>query len=256
MRPVFLINTKKWKPIFLIVLCLSYDIIPLRLVMLMEQKKINEDAAIHIGQAGLSDIPAIAALFTESFEESVRHHCGGILPKPQAMEDVFTLVYQAEPQAALVARTPSGKVVGYCFAPIRLANLWLRAVWRGHVVKWAWRWLTGRYGFGLHPVKVIVMNKAAFLSSSVAPMEMANARILSIAVAAQARGRGVGGLLLAKAIEYFSLKKVARVRLEVRPENTAAISLYKKWNFIPKGYTEDSQGKWLIMYKEMERHDV
>jgi ribosomal protein S18 acetylase RimI-like enzyme len=238
------------------VLCLSYDIIPLRLVMLMVQEKINKELEINIEQARLSDIPGIAALFTESFDESVRHHCGGILPRPQAMQDVFTLVYQAEPQAALVARTLSGKIVGYCFAPTQLTNLWFRAIWSGQLIKWAWRWLTGKYGFGLHPVKVIVMNKIAFLSSAVTPTQKANARILSIAVAAESRGQGVAGRLLGKAIEYFSFRKAKLVRLEVRPNNAVAIALYKKWNFVLTGYTQDSQGKWLIMYKEMERHDV
>lgn len=51
---------------------LSYDIIPLRLVMVMMQKGAGEDWRITIDQAGMIDIPAIAAVFTASFEESVR----------------------------------------------------------------------------------------------------------------------------------------------------------------------------------------
>lgn len=224
--------------------------------MVMEQNICGLDFEINIEQAKISDISAIASLFTEGFNQSVLHHCGGILPKPQAMQDVFTLVYQAEPQAALLARTLTGQVVGYCFAPTQLSNLWLKALWDGHLLKWTWRWLTGKYGFGLHPVKVIVMNKVAFLCSSAAPTQQANARILSIAVASEVRGRGVANQLFAKAMAYFEAQKVNRVRLEVRPDNEVAISLYKKWNFVPGGYTADSQGKWLIMYKEMEHHDV
>ncbi len=218
----------------------------------MEEKVCKNDFRITIEQANLSDIPAIASLFTDSFKESVLHHCGGTLPNPQAMQDVFTLVYQAEPQAALLARTLTGQVVGYCFAPTKISSLWLRALWGGHLLKWTWRWLTGKYGFGLHPVKVIVMNKLAFLSSAAVPAQQANARILSIAVASETRGRGVANQLLAKAMKYFSARKANKVRLEVRPDNEFAISLYKKWNFVPAGYTADSQGKWLIMYKEME----
>ena len=224
--------------------------------MVMEQKIYTGDFIVTIEQADVSDIPAIAALFTDSFKESVLHHCGGVLPKSQAMQDVFTLVYQAEPSAALVARTQAGQVVGYCFAPTQLPNLWFRALWGGHLVKWIWRWFIGKYGFGLHPVKVIVMNKLAFLSSAAIPAQQAKGRILSIAVAAEARGQGIANQLLAKAMEYFSSKKANRVRLEVRPENQFAISLYEKWNFVSAGYTADSQGQWLIMYKEMEHHDV
>lgn len=215
-----------------------------------------KNGEISIGKATIADIPQIASLFTESFIESVLHHCGGVLPEPQAMQDVFTLVYQAEPEAAIVARDVTGKVIGYCFAPTELSNLWLRAIWEGHLLKWAWRWISGKYGFGLHPVKIIIMNKVAFFYSAVTPSKPAKGRILSIAVAEEARGQGVANLLLENAIKYFSKKRINRVRLEVRPSNKVAIRLYEKWNFVFAGYTADSQGKWMIMYKEMEHDHV
>jgi len=205
---------------------------------------------VTIEQAGPEHIPAIAAIFTESFKDSVLHHCGK-LPKPQAMQDVFSLVYEAEPEAALIACTGAGQVIGYCFAPTLLPRLWLRAILGGHIVKWAWRWLSGQYGFGLHPVKVILMNKLAFLRSAVTPAKSANARILSIAVAEAYRGRGVASCLMEKADAYFRARKVARVRLEVRPDNAAAIRVYEKLGYYRDGFTVDSQGPWLIMFKEM-----
>ncbi len=220
--------------------------------MVMRQEVWNHKSRVIIEQGTMSHIPIIAALFMECFKESVLHHCGGRIPHPRAMEDVFTLVYQAEPEAALLARSAEGKYLGYCFAPTHLSGLWLRALWGGHLVKWTWRWLTGQYGFGLHPVKVIVMNKLAFLRSSIGPTKVANARILSIAVSLEARGQGIATQLIGAAVDYFSRQKVTRVRLEVRPENLAAIRVYEKWGFIVDGYTVDSQGKWLIMFKEME----
>lgn len=224
--------------------------------MLMVQESFNAKNGVIIEQAQLAHIPIIAALFTISFKESVLHHCGGRLPTPQAMQDVFTLVYQAEPQAALLARNVQGQYIGYCFAPTQLSGLWLRALWGGHLLKWTWRWLTGQYGFGLHPIKVIVMNKIAFLHSAMAPAKTANARILSIAVAPDARGQGVASQLIGAAMDYFKKRQVTRVRLEVRPDNPAAIRVYEKWGFIQDGYTMDSQGKWLIMFREMEKLHV
>jgi len=224
--------------------------------MLMLQQSCNGKSGVTIEQAELSHIPVIAALFTESFKESILHHCGGRLPTPQAMEDVFTLVYQAEPSAALLARNTLGQYVGYCFAPTQLSGLWSRALWGGHLLKWTWRWLTGQYGFGLHPVKVIVLNKLAFLHSAIAPAKTANARILSIAVAPAARGQGIASQLIGAAIAYFKTQEVARIRLEVRPGNVAAIRVYEKWSFTQDGYTMDSQGKWIIMFREMEQHNV
>jgi len=213
------------------------------------------DGAFRVERAQVADVPAVAALFTISFEESVMHHCGR-LPKPQAMEDVFALVYEAEPDAAIVARAAGGEVVGYCFAPTALPRLWLRAVAGGHIFRWAWRWLTGRYGFGLHPVWVIVLNKLAFLRSAATPTKAANARILSIAVAPSWRGRGVARAMMAAALAYFQARRVARVRLEVRPDNAAAIKVYEDCGFVAAGYTYDSQGPWLIMMKEMEQGNV
>lgn len=206
---------------------------------------------ITIQRAVAADIPAIAALFTTSFRDSVLHHCGQI-PKPQAMEDVFTLVYEAEPEAALMAKTGDGKLAGYCFAPVRLPRLWIRAVFGGHLWKWAWRWITGQYGFGVHPVKVIIMNKLAFLRSAALPSKAANARILSIAVDENRRGKGIGMSLMQAAITYFQQMGATLARLEVRPDNTAAIKIYEKLGFIHSGSTFDSQGEWLIMMKEVD----
>ncbi len=210
--------------------------------------------AYRVEAARAADIPAIAALFTVSFAASVLHHCGR-LPAPQAMQDVFALVYEAEPAAAIVARA-GDEVVGYCFAPTALPRLWLRAVTGGHVFKWAWRWLTGRYGFGLHPVKVILLNKLAFLRSAAAPTKAASARILSIAVAPSWRGRGLARAMMAAALAYFRDRKAARVRLEVRPDNAPAIRVYEDCGFAAAGFTHDSQGPWLIMMKEMGRDHV
>lgn len=206
---------------------------------------------IRIERAVKSDVPAIAAIFTECFEDSVLHHCGKI-PKPQAMRDVFSLVWEAETDAALIARVEEGPVIGYCFAPTKLYRLWIKAITGGHLFIWLWHWLTGQYGFGIHPIKVIILNKVAFLLSSASPTTEANARILSIAVLPAWRGHGVAGKLMTEAIAYFREKRVNRVRLEVRPNNAPAIKVYKDKGFIEVGVTYDSQGPWLIMMKEME----
>jgi [ribosomal protein S18]-alanine N-acetyltransferase len=143
-------------------------------------------------------------------------------------------------------------VVAYCFAPVALSSLWSRAVWGGHLLKWLWRWLRGRYGLGLHPVKVLFLNKIAFLRSSLAPTQAADARILSIAVAAAWRGRGVAGALMTAAESYFASHQVRRIRLEVRPDNEPAVRLYQHHGYIPAGTTYDSQGSWLIMFKALQ----
>lgn len=53
-------------------------------------------------------------------------------------------------------------------------------------------------------------------------------RIYSIVVNPECRGRGVGETLLAAGEQAARDRKCARMRLEVRPDNAAAIRLYEK----------------------------
>ena len=71
------------------------------------------------------------------------------------------------------------------------------------------------------------------------------AHITAIAVRESYRGRGVGELLLAGAIEIAMLEKSRVVTLEVRVSNSSAIALYKKYGFkkvgLRKGYYSDNR---------------
>ena len=154
--------------------------------------------------------------------------------------------------AAFAARDLDGHVIGYCFSPAALSSLWVKAVLNGHLLKWGWRWITGRYGIGWHPIKVLFFNKVSFLRSALTPTKASDARILSIAVMPEWRGRGAAGALMDAADRYFRSRRVRRVRLEVRPDNEAAIRLYRDKGYVPGGSTRDSQGAWLILFKEME----
>ncbi|MDL1969400.1 MAG: ribosomal protein S18-alanine N-acetyltransferase [Candidatus Desulfofervidaceae bacterium] len=55
--------------------------------------------------------------------------------------------------------------------------------------------------------------------------------ILNIAVRKILQGKGIGSLLISKALNYAGSKGVKRVKLEVRASNQRAISLYKKFGF-------------------------
>jgi len=57
------------------------------------------------------------------------------------------------------------------------------------------------------------------------------ARLYSLAVDAEARGRGVGGRLVAAAKAAAAGRGATRLRLEVRPGNAAAIGLYEAAGF-------------------------
>ena len=71
------------------------------------------------------------------------------------------------------------------------------------------------------------------------------AHITAIAVRKAYRGRGVGELLLAGAIEFAMQQKSRVVTLEVRVSNDSAIALYKKYGFkkvgLRKAYYSDNR---------------
>lgn len=79
--------------------------------------------------------------------------------------------------------------------------------------------------------------------SLLTPRNTCNARIYSVAVAAQARGHGVGQLLVDQAIAYARTQHRRQVTLEVRTDNTPALALYSRKGFVPdkllKGYYHD-----------------
>jgi ribosomal protein S18 acetylase RimI-like enzyme len=74
------------------------------------------------------------------------------------------------------------------------------------------------------------------------------ARLYSIAVAARARGRGVAKALLAAVEAAARAQGCARLRLEVRQDNGAAIGLYERLGFHRFGeyaeFYEDGAPAW------------
>lgn len=65
------------------------------------------------------------------------------------------------------------------------------------------------------------------------------ARIYSLAVDEQARGRGVGRALIKAALIRAAKAGCARMSLEVRPDNDAARALYRKCGFHERGIKPD-----------------
>ena len=58
---------------------------------------------------------------------------------------------------------------------------------------------------------------------------------LSIAVAAEARGRGIGRRLMEEAIAWSKRVGIEKLVLSVYPHNEAAISLYRSFGFLDEG---------------------
>jgi ribosomal-protein-alanine N-acetyltransferase len=80
------------------------------------------------------------------------------------------------------------------------------------------------------------------------------AHLTTIAVRERLRRQGLGELLLLKAIELAVNKGAQSVSLEVRPANTAARALYRKYGFaevgVRRGYYYDTGEDALLMAAE------
>lgn len=200
-------------------------------------------------QATAEDLEAIAEVFISAFPESVQHYIGGPV-SPRAVADAFGICLDAEPEALFVAEADS-KVAGYVFSPSRLPRVLSTAIWHGHLARMLWRWIRGRYGIGLRPVLRIAGNISFIIREAKDRALHREARIFSLAVHPDFHARGIGTRLLRIALKYLQSRGVSTVRLEVRPDNCAALHLYERLGFETRGKTCDSQGAWLIMLKEL-----
>lgn len=200
-------------------------------------------------QARRSDLAEVARIFMAAFPESIAHYFSRP-PLPGVVAEPFALCLASEPAGFFVADGGSGQLAGYIFAPARTDRLPWVALTGGFALRWLWRWVTGRYGIGLAPVRLLAANKVDFLASARQPAAPAQARILSVAVHPDYRGRGIARALCRAALDRFDRIGASPVRLEVRPWNAPAVAVYAGLGFRETGTTHDSQGAWLIMLRE------
>ncbi|MGE5507026.1 MAG: GNAT family N-acetyltransferase [Chitinophagales bacterium] len=202
-----------------------------------------------MGRATERDLPRIAEIFADAFDESVRH-VYGYAARPPAIAEMFRVCLAAEPGGFFVAREESGLAVGYCFAPRRVSRLWGVFFSRGFIWRWAAKLVSGQLGVGLAQVRRLLPDKASFLQTALSHRQGGGARILSVGVSSAAQGRGVGTALLKAALGRFDALGEPEVSLEVRPWNEPAVRLYRRHGFVEIGRTRDTQGEWVVMRRK------
>lgn len=201
-------------------------------------------------RATSDDMRSVAKLFVAAFPDSVRHTMGADAPPLDFLADLFRMCLDTDPEGFLVAEDDLGRLAGYVVAPLAVNRIWRRAVGGGYLWRWFRSALSGRLRVSLATIRTAVADKFAFWRSQKTAAEIP-ARILSIAVAPWAQGRGIGSELLARAIARFRRANVPRVRLEVRPWNRPAVRMYERSGFKEIGRTRDTQGEWLILVLEL-----
>ena len=82
------------------------------------------------------------------------------------------------------------------------------------------------------------------------------AEICNIAVKPANRGRGIGGQLIDRAVEFCTGRSIGVLHLEVRVHNAPAVSLYEKKGFrrvgLRRGYYEDSGEDALLFARPID----
>ena len=200
-----------------------------------------------VDRAEIRDMPAIAQVFSEAFAQSVNQYWSAAAPN-MALLDIFTFLLELEPGCFLVAREGQ-EVLGYCVVPGSVQRIWAAAVFKGHLARWALRYFRGDYGRSDSLLRVI-RDKLCFATSRY-NYRRGCAQVLSIAVRAGARGKGVGRMLLESGCEYLRSTGAREVKLEVRPDNEAALALYRRAGFKRLGTLRDTRGPWHVMLKTL-----
>lgn len=192
-----------------------------------------------------SEISAAVDIFLAAFSGSVRKVYGDP-PKPAAITDVWSFVRCAEPGGFVGAHEDS-KLVGYAIFTESVRRLQRKAVFEGKVLQWVMRALSGRYGIVWRNVLPSLWNKLLFVGSAGRYRTQGDAQLLNIAVSPAVRGRGFAKSLVQAGLAYLAMRHVPEVRLEVRPDNQAAIRVYLATGFVERGRTRDAGGEWLVM---------
>ncbi|MBC5807737.1 MAG: GNAT family N-acetyltransferase [Candidatus Eremiobacteraeota bacterium] len=206
-------------------------------------------ADIDVGPIRAEELRDAVRIFLGAFSENVKAVYGDS-PRPDAMLDVWTFFSQDEPGGFLAAREGC-TLIGYALFTASLKRLQRDAVVRGQVLRWTLRALSGRYGIQWLQLGRVLWNKILFVGSSGRFRTQGDAQLLNIAVEPAARGRGAAKALVVAGMEYLAGRGVPEVRLEVRPDNAAAIRVYRGVGFVERGQTRDAHGDWLVMTADL-----
>ncbi|NLK07937.1 MAG: GNAT family N-acetyltransferase [Firmicutes bacterium] len=204
----------------------------------------------------------MSQIFLLGFHDSIAHYLGkssfGI---QRAMGDIFAAMRECEPEGVLIADA-KGHVAGYVIAIHSMSHMWWQTFKRLYWWKWTWHWLKGDYGIGLKGAFKLIRSKMGFAASQMFFVRKTPylrgrvAQILSIAVHPCFRGLGIGQALLHEALSYLHGTQASFVKLEVRPSNISAKHLYEKSGFKAIASVSDSQGPWIVMLKDLEKHTI
>lgn len=200
---------------------------------------------VTVGPIERGEISAAVEIFFQGFGPSVRRLYGDP-PKPDAMIDVWSFAREKEPGGFLAARI-GADCIGYALFTSSLGALQRAAVTSGRVVVWAMRAISGRYGLHWGALARQLWNKMLFVGTASEYRTSGDAQLLNIAVATNARGHGAANALMQHGMRYLGAHGIEEVRLEVEPDNAAALAVYRQAGFQERGRLHNVYGDWIVM---------
>lgn len=159
--------------------------------------------------------------------------------------DVWQFLYGVAPHGFIAARD-DGRLVGYAIFVPSLKEVQRRAILSGAVFRWSWNTLR-RGELRWSSIARIVRNKALFISGGQRFRNKGDAQLLNVAVDPGAQGQGLAKQLVLSGMESMRTAGVPEIRLEVRPWNNSAVTVYEKTGWREVGRTRDLEGEWLVM---------
>jgi ribosomal-protein-alanine N-acetyltransferase len=206
---------------------------------------------MEIRPATAAQLDEVVDIFAAAFYDSISFFTPLNQKIKVALKDFFKLLLSAFGPGFMVA-IEDNQVAGYIVMAADIRQLWLHAVLSGFILKLAAKAIGGAYGVRLATIYKIVQNKLYYMRFEVTTDHCG--QLLSLGVTPKYQGRGMGRQLITAGINYLAAQKVNRIKLEVRPDNTAAAHLYASFDFVPIGQAKDLQGQWIVMMKEISPH--
>lgn len=202
-----------------------------------------------IRRATHQDIKAVVEIFGLSFQNSIKN----LLDHGahwQQIGDFFIPLLHSPYCYFYVAENGYGPR-GYLVVITRIRSFWWEVLRKGYPLTWLKNLILGRYGIGFLSLIRILWNKVSFFSFAARSKRHEMAQILSIGIHPEHRRQGYARALLKQGLSDLKGAGVPQVKLEVRPENIPAQKLYQGLGFSAQSDYQDSQGRWLVMVKEL-----
>ncbi len=198
----------------------------------------------------ISDLPEVAKLYVDGFKHQLHTIFGRHIPE-KIFIDFLYRVRKLEKNGFIVA-CENGKIIGFTIMSVNPFKLYAKIFLLSFFPS-VYSLISGRYsGICFHKALKSFLDFVKFSQkSSFADKKYKNAgQVITMVVCESMRGRGIGGNLLHRGLDYLKKSKNT-VKLEVRQDNFPAVHLYKKNGFVEIGIVHSKVGCSLIMVKHL-----